>query len=222
MSVVPRNKPAKVAFFQSKVAPWTEHAVAIGTTSTAVTDLSAKVTAALAKLEAQVAAEQASKTATMAADNAVAVLARAGADIIKSIRAKAAVAGVTVYELAELPDPAIPTPVATLGTPHDFRVELGADGALTLKWKCSSPRATGVIYQVLRSTDGGTNFGYVGGTGSKKFVDPSVPAGSASLVYKLQAVRSTAAGPWATFLVLFGTGAGGQLGATVAQPKLAA
>ena len=222
MSLVPKSKPGKVVFFNSKIDPWMTNSVAIGTTTAAVTDLQSKVTFAQSKLDEQYAAEAAAKAATLGADMAVAAMAKAGADIIKAVRARAAVVGDSVYELAQLPSPALPEPIVALGQPTDFRVGLGADGALTLKWKCHSPRATGVIYQVFRSTDGGANFTYVGGSGSKKFVDATVPAGTASLVYRIQAVRSTAAGPWATFLVMFGVGTGGQMGATVAEAKLAA
>lgn len=222
MSVVPNKKADKVAFFASKIAPWTTSATQIGTTTTAVTDLGTKVTAAQAALADQVAAEQAAKAATMTANNAVNAAASAGADIIKAIRAKAAVSGNSVYELAQIPDPATPQPVTSLGQPTDFKVELGGDGALTLKWKCASPRASGVIYQVWRSFDGGANFAYAGGTGTKSFVDSAVPAGTASVMYKVQALRSTATGPWATFTVLLGVGAGGMMTASLAQPKLAA
>ncbi len=223
MSLYPNTKTGKVAFFNSKVAPWTTNATAIGTTTTAVTDLQTKVTAAQDKLAAQVAAVQAAKTATMAADNAVAAVCVAGGDIIKSIRTKAATAGVGVYELAEIPNPATPTPVGTLGLPTNLKVELGQDGALTLKWKCANPRATGTIYQIWRRLDSETEFSYVGGAGGKTFVDATVPAGSTSIMYKMQAVRSTAAGPWATFTVLFGTGAGGGMTASLeTTPKLAA
>ena len=222
MGLIPSSKTGKVAFFNSKITPWTSNAVAIGTTSAAVTDLQTKVTAAQEKLAEQVAAEQAAMTATMAANNAVAAVVAAGSDIIKAIRAKAATAGDDVYVLAEIPAPATPAPVVTLGQPADFRVGLGQDGALTLTWKCASPRATGTIYQVWRSLDGGANFSYLGGTGTKRIVDGTVPAGTARVMYKVQAVRSTAAGPWATFTVMFGVGAGGQMTATVAQPKLAA
>ncbi|HZZ44448.1 MAG TPA: hypothetical protein VFE58_16045 [Tepidisphaeraceae bacterium] len=222
MSLVPSKKTDKVAFFNSKIAPWTTNSVAIGTTTAAVTDLGTKVTAAQTALAAQVAAEQAVKTATQTADNAVNIMAVAGAAIIKGIRAKAAVSGDSVYELAQIPDPATPAPVTTLGQPTDFKVQLGADGALTLGWKCASPRATGVIYQIWRSFDGGANFLYAGGTGTKSFVDNTVPAGTSALLYKIQAVRSTATGPWATFNILLGVGSGGQMTASLIQPKLAA
>jgi hypothetical protein len=222
MSLYPNTKPGKIGFFNSKIAPWTTNSVAIGTTSAAVTALDGLVTAAQTKLDEQIAAEQAVKTATQAANNAVKAMVDAGADIIKAIRAKAATTA-GVYELAQLPDPATPTPVNTLGLPHDFKVTLGQDGALTTTFKCANPRATGTIYQVFRALNDETVFTYLGGTGRKSFVDATVPAGTAKVMYKVQAVRSTAQGPAAVLTVLIGVGAGGQMAASVAvQPKLAA
>src|SRR5688572_5004480 len=222
MSLYPNTKAGKVAYFNSKVAPWTTNATAIGTTTAAITDLQSKVTSAQTKLAEQVAAEQAVKTATMAASNAVAEMVLAGMDIVKSIRARAATGGNVVYQLAEIPDPATPTPVSTLGQAHDFKVGLNADGSLELGWKCASPRATGTIYQVWRKLEGEATFSYLGGAGTKSFTDDTVPAGPSSIMYKIQAVRSTAQGPWALLTVLFGVGAGGQMTATLAQPKIAA
>ena len=224
MGLIPTKRTDKVAFFNSKVAPWTTNATAIGTTTSAVTAMGTKVTAAQAALAMQFAAEQAFKTATAAADHAIDALVVAGSDIIKSIRAKAATGGNAVYELAEIPGPATPSPVNTLGQPCNIKAELGQDGSVTIAWKCVSPRASGVVYQVFRRLDGEAEFTYIGGTGTKRFVDANLPAGAASAMYKLQAIRSTASGPWATFTVMFGTGAGGQQAATVTQsaPKMAA
>src|SRR5438876_9310266 len=87
MSLYPNTKSGKIGYFNSKIAPWTTNATAIGTTSAAVTALQSKVTAAQTKLDAQIAAEQAVKTATDAASDAVAVMVQAGADIIKAVRA---------------------------------------------------------------------------------------------------------------------------------------
>lgn len=225
MPLYPNTKSGKIAFFNSKVTPWQSSATSIGTTAAAVTALLAKITAAQAKVDAQTAAEQAAKTATAAADSAVAEVVSAGADIIKNIRAFAANSAnpANVYELAELPAPSTPTPVTTLGTPHDFKAELAGDGSLILKWKCANPRATGTVYQVWRKLDGDAQFSYLGGIGTKSFTDAELPSGTASVLYKVQAVRSTAEGPWATFTVLIGMGASGQMTATVAgAPKLAA
>ncbi len=220
MNLMPSSKTGKVAFLKSKLAPWQDHAVDIGTTAAAVTGLQTLLTAAQEKLDAQVAADEAAKTATMAANNAVAAAAAAGADIIKAIRAKAAIGGEAVYEMAEIPGPATPTPVVTLGMPTEIKAELGQDGLLTLKWKCANPRATGTVYQVSRSLDGGASFTYIGGTGPKRFIDETVPAGSASMMYKIQAVRSTAVGPVATFTVMFGVSSAGTMMAGV-RPRSA-
>ncbi len=225
MSLYPNTKTGKIGYFNSKIAPWTTNATAIGTTSAAVTDLQTKVTTAQAKLDAQIAAEQAVKTATEAATVAVAQMVEAGADIIKNIRAKAAtVGGNSVYELAEIPAPATPTPVSTLGQPTDFKAELGQDGSIISRWKCANPRATGTVYQVWRRLDGEADFTYCGGVGTKTFTDNTVPAGTANILYKIQAVRSTAVGPWATFNVMIGVGRGGAMMASVveAAPKMAA
>ena len=141
----------------------------------------------------------------------------AGVDIIKQVRVKANTAGPVVYELAQIPGPATPTGVTTLGTPGDFTAELMTTGALTLKWKCASPRATGVVYQIWRRTTPMGEFAYMGGAGAKMFVDNTIPAGSSQVTYQVQAVRSTAVGNFAQFNVNFGTGGSGSAFASVAS-----
>ena len=104
----------------------------------------------------------------------------------------------------------IPQPVTELGTPTDCKVTLEVNGAVTLKWKCASPRATGMVYQVFRRIGEG-QFEYLGGTGEKKITDSTLPKGSSEVVYQIQAVRSTATGPWAQFNVNFGTTSAGAM-----------
>lgn len=120
---------------------------------------------------------------------------------------------------------ATPEPVPQPGTPTSFKVTLNADGSLDLGWKCKNPPGSrGTIYQVWRKIGAG-EFTYVGGTGARKFVDSTVPAGTAGVTYQLQAVRSTAVGDWAQFNVNFGMTAGGTMTAAVAEAapaKLAA
>jgi hypothetical protein len=221
MSLYPNTKPGKIGYFNSKVAPWTTNATAIGTTSAAVTALQTKITTAQDKLDAQIAAEQAAKAATAAADNAVAVMVAAAMEIVKDIRATAASSAdpANVYDLAQIPAPATPTPVSTLGQPSNFTVELDASGALNLKWKCANPRATGTVYQIWRRVDANGAFEYLGGAGSKSYTDATVPAGSSQVTYQIQAVRSTAAGPWAQFNVNFGTGSASGTVASVTEGK---
>jgi hypothetical protein len=224
MSLVPDTVSGKINFFQSKNTPWAANAVAIGTTSTAVTALATKVTTAQTKLAAQVAAQQAAKNATADLHAAVRDMATAGADIIKQIRAKAATDG-SVYYLAQIPPPATPAPVGAPGTPTDFKATLNPDGSLKLTWKCPNPAgAGGTIYQISRRTGSTGAFTAIGGSGTKTFIDAAVPAGVASVTYQITAVRSTAMGVAAQFIVNFGVESGsGEMFASVASaPKLAA
>jgi hypothetical protein len=105
------------------------------------------------------------------------------------------------------------------GQPFAFAVELDQTGILTLKWKCDNPAGTqGTIYQVWRRVGPTGDFSYVGGSGTKSFIDATLPAGSSSVTYQIQAVRSTAVGPAAQFIVNFGVGGtGGVMTASVIE-----
>jgi hypothetical protein len=109
--------------------------------------------------------------------------------------------------------------VDSLGTPTRFSVTLDGIGGLILKWKCTNPRATGTVYQISRSIQppvGTGRFTFLGISRKRKFIDSTVPAGASEMNYQIQAVRSTAVGPVATFNVMFGVGAGRQLPASMA------
>ena len=99
-----------------------------------------------------------------------------------------------------------------------MKAGLEANGALKLTWKCSSPRASGMTYQIYRRATPEGEFEYLGGTGEKKWTDNTLPAGSSQITYQLQAVRSTAVGPWAQFNVNIGvSSASGAAKATVTE-----
>jgi hypothetical protein len=226
MGLIPPTINGKIELFQSKVAPWTSNAAAIGTSPTIVSDMAAKVTACNTKLAAAVAAREASKNATNDLHLAVRDLVTAGSDILKSIRAKAAQDGDGVYVLAQIPPPATPGPVPAPGTPTDFAVAIRGDGSLALKWKCPNPPGSaGTIYQVSRQLGADGAFVMIGASGSRQFIDATLPAGAGNgpVTYQIVAIRSTAAGAPAQFLVRFGVGGGGSVTASVVSaPKLAA
>src|SRR5688500_6466970 len=122
MSLVPKKAIDAVQFYENHLAPWTTNATAIGTTTTAMTDLTTKATAARDAYNAQQAAQDVAKTATMTFQDAVDALRVAGSAIIKNIRSKAETTGNSVYALAQIPAPATPTPLGPLGTPNAFKV----------------------------------------------------------------------------------------------------
>lgn len=221
--ILPEGAVAKVAFFENHNPVWQSVAAGIGTTPGAVTALQTKTLAARNAYNAQQLLLDQAKAATQTFNDAVAAMTRAGSDIIKQVKAKAATDGNAVYTLALLPVPATPAPLPPPGTPTDFAAALNPDGSLTLRWKCANPAgSSGTIYQLARSVGDGP-FAAVGGTGTKTFVDNTLPAGAATVTYQVQAVRSTAAGTAAQFLVRFGvSGAGETTASVVTAPKLAA
>lgn len=215
MPIIPEKAAEKIVFFEAHHAAWSANSVAIGSSAGEITALQALTTAARAKQVAQRLARQAARTATHEYAQAVAAMARAGSDVIKKIKAKAATGGDAVYNLAQVPPPATPSPIAPPGTPTQFRVTLRPDGALELAWKCANPRGSaGTIYQVSRKLGAGAGAGagefqIIGGSGIKKFIDGTVPAGVASVTYRVQAFRSTQVGMANNVTVNFGVGGGG-------------
>jgi hypothetical protein len=226
MGLLPVNYAARIAWFQSRTAIWTTNATAIGTTTTAVTDVDTKATAAADALAAQETAQNAAKAATQTLADAMAALTNSGNVVIDQVRTKARTAGDSVYPLANIPAPATPTPKPPPGQPTDLQVALDAIGTLTLKWKCANPPgSSGTTYNVFRRIGATGEFTYLGGTGAREITDETVPAGSALVMYKIQAVRSTAVGPWNTFNVFLGVDTGGAAMVTsvvATTPKMAA
>jgi hypothetical protein len=224
MPLVPAKKDQKVAFYRSKIEPWTTNAVAIGTTTTAVGALDTLVTAAETAIADQIAKLAAYRTAVETADAAVEAMGVAGADIISAIRTKGRTGGQAVYDLAQIPAPATPTPIGNPGTPEALKVELHPDGSIKLTWKCANPAgSTGTLYHVFRSMGNPNSYGFIGGTGSREFTDATVPSGSSVVYYKIQAIRTTAIGVAGEFMVRFGIGGSVEVTAIgPTAPKLAA
>jgi hypothetical protein len=223
MAIVPTKIPQKISWFKTREAAWTTNATGIGITTAEMTTMTARTAAAAAALAAHELAQAAAKDATVALHEATRLMGAFGADLIKKIRAKAGqVGGDGVYALASVPPPATPSARPAPGKPTDLTVELDGNGSLVLKFKCPNPAgAAGTIYQIWRAVGAGTDFAYLGGTGQRKYVDTTVPAGATKLTYQIQAVRSTAVGMWATFVVNFGTNAGGGATASVSEPAAA-
>ena len=202
MGLLPTTQQGRINLFKSKIAPWTTNATAIGTTTTQVGALDALVASAERAIADRVAAQEAAKTASSIADQAIEAMTKSGMDIVSLIRAKARTGGVNVYNLAQIPEPAIPSWPGAPGTPSNFKAELNALGGLDLSWKCTNPIG-GTMYTVWRKIgDGPTTC--LANCGAKKAVDATLPAGTAQVTYQIQAQRATGAGAWATFVVNIG------------------
>jgi hypothetical protein len=224
MAIVPSDRVAKLVFYEAHITPFTTNAVAIGLTAPSVALLATATSDTRAAYTAHIAAQAAAKAATAAFYDKVRIMHNApgmGADMIQQIKTKAEITNnPNVYTLAQIPAPALPSPIPAPGTPTNFTVALLGDGSLELKWKCANPAgAAGTIYQLQRRVGTATDWTFAGATGSRTFIDSSLPAGASPVTYLVTAVRSTARGNPAQFTVSFG--AAGSGGGTMIQSVVA-
>ncbi len=207
-----------LAWAQSHTQPWIDNDVQIGLSAPQALAVQNAYEAALTAIAAQTNAKSAAESATMAAQNAMRALQRTLADSMRLIRAHATSRSApaqaqTVYQLAQIPAPAAATPAPPPGTPGDMRVSIDPTaGALTLNWKCTNPPGTeGTSYIVMRRSDPGAEFAFVGATGVKRFTDDSFAAGPPSVQYTVRGQRGDLAGPVSAILTVnFGRTASGR------------
>lgn len=204
MGIVPENTSPRIAWYRAHLAPWMEHAAELGLPPEQVTLLEEKVAAASAKLARQFAAQQAAKTATASLRAAMADLSELGSSMIQTIRARAANEGDQIYFKAVVPKPADPSPIPAPGTPTNFTLRLGQIGDLEIKWKCKHPKGSeGTMYEIKRQLGNGP-VSIIAIVGKKKFYDDTIPAGTASVTYRITAFRSTRRGECGIFPVFLG------------------
>jgi hypothetical protein len=205
MSLVPDGKSKKIEFFKARLDKWELNASEIGTTVEAVDDLAELVQEAREALQAQQVAYSKAQSATLRLNTALDKMGTAGAAIIKQIRARADLAGVGVFPLASIPPRAKPAPIGAPGKPYSMTTRLGSLGTLGLRWKCDHPAGSvGTMYQISRQLEDAGPFEFLDVVGKKRFVDRTIPAGTARVVYRIRAFRSTKTGPAADFPVSIG------------------
>jgi hypothetical protein len=168
----------------------------------------------------QLQAIRAAQGATLRYNELVKKLGAKGAKVISQIRGHFGYHGGSLAELAQLAPPDPKSPIAPPGMPYKFTTTLAQGGELLLKWKCNHPRgAEQTAYSVYRRIGHDGVWEYVGQTGKKKIIDDTIPPGTASLTYRIQAFRTTGPGPAADFNVNFG---GGRLPKAEAGKRMAA
>lgn len=194
-----RSRAATLARAEARAAVFAARAAEIGLSKEQAAAYAAAVEAAREALAAQEAARSAAMAATAAAVERFAELRGLGADLVRLVRAFAEASGspAEVYELAQIPAPAPRSPAPPPARPAGLRVELDPTrGALTLSWKATHPKGTsGTSYIVRRRLPGEDGFAFLGTTGSKRFVDETLPAGAEWAQYTVQAQRADSAGP---------------------------
>ena len=232
MGVVVETIEGKIRFFEDRLVQWAAHAVQIGSTAPEITALQTLVTTARASLTTQGELQAAARAGTSKLNRDVEDMAKAGALVIAKVRVKGAT-DPSVYEIANIPSPATPSPVPPPGQPYKVGLQLDQTGAVGFTWRCKNPRGGGgTLYQIGRQIGGTGPFVIIGTTGPRAFTDSTLPASAATagVTYQITAVRSTAKGPTAEFSIKFGQSGAGEMTATLVPsgggsggtPKLAA
>lgn len=206
MSTVPKGRVKRIAYYEARVAKWVENAELIGADPALVAAVQAQAIEARLALKAQKEAQSAARSATQQYNRAVRKLGKLGRNVMLQIRSAAGRTGDEVYALASISPPAKRSPIGKPGTPYKFKAVLHPSGDLLLTWKCDHPRgAEGTLYQIYRSIEGSSAQAYLGGSGTKEFIDSTLPRGCGSVTYSIQAIRTSAFGVAANFTVHFGS-----------------
>lgn len=233
MTILPQTQNDLIVFCEAHTPVWAAAPTTIGLTAAQVTALSTATTNARKSYNDAQAAREASKAKTISVNNDVRTMKNQAANLIAQIKAFADLQAspANVYALAQIPQPAAPTPAPAPGKPTDFEVILNSDGSVTLSWDSTESAASGgAFFAVMRKLPGEAGFSGIGGapgstseTRRPSFTDTTVPASAASqgAQYIVQGFRGTRVGEASDAVVVqFGVDVGG--GFTSARVKLAA
>ncbi len=231
MGILPPSQTELLTFCENHWPTWNSAPTTIGLTSGQVASFKTLTQTARADFDAAQAARLASKAATTTLSNSVSDMRSSAGELLAQIKAFADLQSnpSAIYALAQIPEPAAPTPAQAPGKPTNFTVTLEFDGSVTLSWDSTNAAAsTGGFFTVSRKLPGQTAFSAIGGTpGSTPesrrpfFTDTTVPANAASagVQYSVVGLRGTRVGtPSDAITVQFGTDGGsftvGENGAT--------
>lgn len=190
-NTLPNGINEKIAFFEQRLVAWNGASSSLGLSAADITNLTTLTTQARANFNAAQGARILAKSATVNQDNSVRALVDLGADLIKTIRAKALTTNnPALYSTAMIPPPATPSTIGAPATPTNLRASLLNTGGIELKWDGSVANAT--FFSVWRKNANDTTgaFTQIGTTANKFFNDENLPADAALNGGALYAVKA--------------------------------
>lgn len=203
--VIPDSKQDVLNWGTSHAPIFTLNALGIGLTAPEAAVFAAAVTAAGTAWTDAIAAREVAKAKTVLSDAAFATLfdkASITVSIIKAFADKN-VNPPAIYALAQIPMPAERQPSGAPPAPQNVSCQIDNLGRVDVRWTGSTRYAT--FFNVWRKLQGQSMWTQVGATGSKSFVDATVPEETVSAMYYVQAQRGDTTGPESeTIAVIFG------------------
>jgi hypothetical protein len=204
-TVLPASREQLINWFSDRAAAWAADPTAIGLTALQVSDMVSKLAASESALTDASAAKISSKDATVVYYSETDDLRSFGADLIKTIKAYAETTNdAGVYAAASVPPPLPPTPAGPPNKPNALEAELLSGGGLHLSWKGTVSQSA--YFSVYRKAEGETAFTLLDSPKDKFFDDNTIPAGSNSVIYYIQARRDDFRIDSIQYTVSFGAG----------------
>ncbi len=217
MAVLPRTVQDLLDFADQHGPLWVSVSAQVGLSASQSALFNSAANAARNDFNAEMTAESLRRAATLQTQTSVRELRRVGGDTIRLIKAfaEAQPKPNIVYQTAQIPPPAAPSPAPAPVQPTEMRAVLNPEGTITLRWKASNPGTSGTVYNIRRRVGSTGEFISVGNVGVKQFTDntlPSVP----SVQYVVTGLRGDRAGePSSPFTVMFGVGGPGAAGVQI-------
>lgn len=209
MSILPTRLDELLTFMELHAEVWNTNAAALNIAPAAATAFKSAAGTARTKHNVQLNAYEVAEGATEQQQAATRDARLKVADLIRTIKAFAETQAnpAAIYALAQIPSPADAQPVPPPSAPTAFVVTLDGTGAITLRWK--SEGAAGGFFLVERRIGASQVWSSIGGSGTREFVDNSLPIGTSSVTYRVRGARGNVNGPMSTNLtVQFGVGTG--------------
>ena len=209
---LPSGHRLSLEWLEGHIAQWNTNFAAIGLTSAQVVDLAQDIANARGDFTGVQQIRDDSRASTQSWYSVSDTLHAKAADLITTIKSFAAnnADPAAVYLAAGMTPKDPPSPVAAPEQPGNLRATLNGTGSVTIAWDGRGP--TGTVYNVSRRLPAETSFAIIGqGDGrDKTFTDDTVPGGTVSALYIVQAVRGgDVSPPSSAFNVLFSTGDAG-------------
>ncbi|MFG0283362.1 MAG: hypothetical protein ACF8R7_02975 [Phycisphaerales bacterium JB039] len=198
MPTIPTSREAQINYFEQHVAIWANDPAAIGLTSGIVTNLNGLTQQARSAFVSVEAVRSQSKASTTGYYNATDAMREAGAAAIDAIRAFAKTSGdPNVYEAAQIPPPASPTPYPAPAAPSGVKTSLDASGNIIIDWDITQPAPGAQVFTVIyRRLNANGAYSIIGNTQGKQFTDTTVPVGTSEVAYQLQSLAGGQTGPF--------------------------
>jgi len=210
---LPRNVQDLLEVAGTALPVWTANAAGVGLTPLQCTEMADAEEATQAKRSDALALRSASKAATSQMNEAAGELRTLMQQAIDRIRvfALSSADPKAVFDLAQIPAPAEPSPLPPPEAPTMTTADPNADGTATISWKGS--QQGGAFFTIWRKVGDAGAWTQIGAVAAKKFTDFAVPnpgvTEGATLFYGVRCQRNVEVSAMSVpATITYGTGPG--------------